>query len=329
MLALQAQDDGPARWSVGQRVGGLAEPDVGSAIENREIVRTHVLRPTWHFVAARDLRWLLALTGPRVQLANAGRCRELGLDAATLDRSAELVAAALSERTGWTRSELGEVLRANGVDPSGQRLAYILMHCELEAVICGGGGRGRNHRYVLVDEVAPTEASFFPTEPAVELASRYLAGHGPASLVDLRWWSGLKASTLREAVSALGDSLREADVEDTTFWWIDDGQPEGARGARLLHTYDEYVVGFTGSRFIGDPRREAARAAWRDRRLPGGVLLIDGLIAGHWRRKSTNSAVTVQLTLYDEPDGPARDALAEEVAVLGRFVGKPAAIERL
>lgn len=329
MLALQAQDDGPARWSVGQRGSGLAEPDVESAIENRGIVRTHVLRPTWHFVASRDLRWLLALTGPRVQMANAGRCRELGLDGGTLDRSAEIVAAALRERPGLTRTELGEVLRANGVDPAGQRFPYLLMHCELEAVVCGGGGRGRNHRYVLVDEAAPTATSFFPREPAVELASRYLAGHGPASLVDLRWWSGLKASTLREAVSALGDSVREAKVEDATFWWIDSPQPEKARGARLLHTYDEYVVGFTGSRFVGDPRREAARAAWRDRRLPGGVLLIDGLIAGHWRRKSTGSGVTVQLTLYDELDEPARHALEEEVAALGRFIGKPALLELL
>ena len=329
MLALQAQDDGPARWSVGQRGSGLAESAVDSSVENAEIVRTHVLRPTWHFVAARDLRWLLALTGPRVQRANVGRCTELGLDARTLDRCAGLVAGALTERSGLTRTELGQVLRANGVDPAGQRLPYILMHCELEAVICGGGGRGRDHRYVLVDEAAPRESSFFPDEPAVELASRYLAGHGPASLVDLRWWSGLKASTLREAVSALGDQLGETQVEDTTFWWIDEEQPEEARGARLLHTYDEYVVGFTGSRFVGDPRREEARAAWRDRRLPGGILLIDGLIAGHWRRKSSSSAVTVQLTLYEDLDEPARDALSDEVAALGRFLGKPAKLERL
>src|SRR5437870_2965961 len=65
--AMQAQDYGPAKWSIGQRAAGLVDADLDEALASARIVRTHVLRPTWHFVARDDVRWLLALTGPRVQ----------------------------------------------------------------------------------------------------------------------------------------------------------------------------------------------------------------------------------------------------------------------
>src|SRR5687768_17362075 len=142
-LAMQAQEYGPAKWSIGQRSTGLVDAEVDGAVAAGSIVRTHVLRPTWHFIARDDVRWLLALSGPRVQQGNAGRYRELGLDARARARGERLISSALAGGNGLTRNEIGDVLDAAKFDRSGQRLPYILMHCELEAVICSGGLSGK------------------------------------------------------------------------------------------------------------------------------------------------------------------------------------------
>src|SRR5918995_355608 len=154
-LAMQAQDYGPAKWSIGQRSRGVDDADVDRALTDGTIVRTHVLRPTWHFVASADLRWLLALSGPRVQQGNAGRYRQLGLDARTLARAEKVVASALEGGNRLTRDELAAVFDRGKLDREGQRMPYFLMHCELEALIGSGGRQGKQQPYPPPNERAP------------------------------------------------------------------------------------------------------------------------------------------------------------------------------
>ncbi|HEX2295552.1 MAG TPA: winged helix DNA-binding domain-containing protein [Actinomycetota bacterium] len=327
--AMQAQEHELAKWSIAQRTRALVDADVDEAIAAGAILRTHVLRPTWHFVAAGDARWLLALTGPRVRQTTAARFRELGLDGRTLARSETAAAAALADGNQLTRNELGDALDAAGIDRSGQRFPHILMHLEIEAVVCSGARRGRNHTYALFDDRVPPARARDRDEAIAELTRRYLAGHGPASVQDLRWWSSLKGADVRKGLDLLGDAVVDEAIDGVRLWSLADerDRPRRTSTPHLLHVYDELVVGYTLSRFFGDPRRTAEVAAWRDRSVPGNVLLVDGRVAGRWRRTIDGNGVRLQVWTHDDLGLVERDALRRAAARLGRFLGRPWTLE--
>ena len=329
-LSLQAQDYGPAKWSVGQRGEGLTDADLDQALSEGAIVRTHVLRPTWHFVAGADLRWLQALTAPRVESRNQPRYRELGLDGRTLSRATTRIASALAGGHRLTRRELGRVLEGNRLDASGQRLVYMLMHCELEAVICSGGLRGKQHTYALVEEHLAPGRDLDGGEALAELIGLYLRSHGPATVPDLAWWSSLTASSINEGLETLGSEVIRESHGGLDFWsLVDEPAPPPVRGVHLLQAYDEIVVGYTKSRFFGDPRAEEMAGRRRERNVPTGIVLISGALAGNWRRTTAGSAVAVELDLF-EPAGPRpRAALKAAAADLGRFVDREVRVEGL
>jgi len=322
-LAMQAQDYGPAKWSIGQRSKGLMDADLDEALAAGSIVRTHVLRPTWHFVARDDLRWLLALSGPRVQQGNAGRYRELGLDARTRARAEKVIVSALEGGNRLTRREIAAVLDDSGIDRSGQRMPYFLSHCELEAVIGSGGLAGKQQTYALLDERVPAGGRFDRDDALVELVRRYLTSHGPATVKDMSWWSGLTMADLRRGLELLGEEVRSEEADGMVLWSIasDDSPPSAARGVQLLQTYDELVVGYTESRFMGDSGAEKARAAWSDRTYPSGVLLLNGRIGGHWRRTIERTEVPIEVHLYQKPKLADTKALGAAAARLGRVLG--------
>ncbi len=326
--AIQAQDYGPAKWSVGQRATGLSDDDLDRAMADGSIIRTHVLRSTWHFVARDDIRWLLALTGPRVQQHNAGRYRELGLDNRTLTRCQALIVSALEGSNRLSRDEIACVLDDGGVDRSGQRLPHILMHCELESLICSGGLREKQQTYTLLDKRVPKAHRFHYDDALIELVRRYLRSHGPATVKDLGWWSSLRVAHIRRALDVLGAEMQSETIDGITFWSIASDDTDSGRGSgvHLLQAYDELYVGYTESRYFGDPRAAFARAAWRDRSLPNGVVLLNGGVAGHWRRSLQKDSITIEAFLYDPPKRRTATLLEAAAEKLGRFVGRRVAL---
>jgi len=331
-LAMQAQEYGPAKWSIGQRSTGLVDADLDEAVAAGSIVRTHVLRPTWHFIARDDVRWLLALSGPRVQQGNAGRYRDLGLDEKTRARAEALIVSALEGGNRLMRNEIAAVLEDAGIDREGQRLPYILMHCELEAVICSGGLSGKQQTYALLDERVPKRGRFDRNEALAKLTRRYLTSHGPATVKDMSWWSGLTMADIRKGLEMMGAEVRNEPVDGIVFWSTatEEAPPPPARGAHLLQTYDELVVGFSESRFFRDPRLECASAAWSGASgapVPTGGILLNGRIGGHWRRTIERSRIDVEMHLYEEPKRAAARALEAAADDLGRFFGREVALE--
>jgi hypothetical protein len=329
-LAMQAQDYGPAAWSIGQRSKGLIAADIDDALAAGEIVRTHVLRPTWHFVARDDLRWLLALSGPRVRQGNAGRQRELGLDARTLSRAEKVVASALEGGNRLTRDEIAAVFDRRKLDREGQRMPYLLMHCELVALIGSGGRRGKQQTYALLDERVPAGRSLDRQEALAELTRRYLTSHGPATVKDMSWWSGLTMTDIRTALATIGDEVGSEEIDGLSFWSVSserDRRPPAPRGAHLLQTYDELVVGYTESRFHGESAAELAREAWSGRTFPTGVVLLHGRVGGHWRRTTEPKRIRVEIHVYDDATDADQRALETSVRRLGRFFGFPATVE--
>ena len=328
-LAMQAQDYGPAKWSIGQRSRGLVDEDVDRALAEGSIIRTHVLRPTWHFVARDDARWLLELTGPRVLKLLGPRHRELGLDVRTLSRCERVLGAALEGGNQLTRKEAGDVLARARINIEGQRLPHILSHCELDTVICSGALAGKQHTYALFDERVGKSLSLDRDEARAELVRRYLAAHGPATVTDLRWWSGLTATDIRSGIHALGDGVESATLDGVTLWFREDAsdRSSGGRGAHLLQTYDELVVGYTESRFFGDPQADAARAAWKQRDVPGGTVLVNDRAAGHWKRTLARTGMTVEVMTYEPPSESRLRTIHASARDLGSFLGLPATVE--
>jgi hypothetical protein len=323
-LAMQAQDFGPAKWSVGQRLGGITDTEVERSFSKGSILRTHVLRPTWHFVSRRDLRWLMQLSGPRVQKGLGPRYRRLALDVGTRTRVEKIIASELAGGA-LSRKELNEVLRRSHIDTEGQRLPHLLIHCELESVVCSGPRRNNEHTYALFDERVGTGRLFDRDRAMVELVRRYLTGHGPATIKDIGWWSGMTGSDIKEALRAMDTEVDSAEIGGKKLWSLGDATPGPVISrVHLLQAYDELVVGYSESRYLGDPRAEQARSAFMGRSLPTGVVLLGTRIAGHWRRSIRDKKVEVEVLLYASLRGADKIALQDAVEELGRFLNRPA-----
>ena len=197
--AVQAQQFDEAKWSLAERTHACTDADVEAAFARGEIIRTHVLRPTWHFVERGDVRWLLRLTRPRVHALNRYSYRMFELDASVLTRSHDVLAKTLADGEPRTRRELAERLAAAGIEADGPRLAYIVMHAELEELICSGPRRGKQQTYALLDHRAPpSPLDGLSRERALaELVRRYFRSHGPATIKDFTAWSSLTVADTR------------------------------------------------------------------------------------------------------------------------------------
>lgn len=323
MGALQAQDLGAARWALGARVPGSVDDDVDRAFEARTIVRTWPLRGTLHVMPAARLREVLAVTSPRIHAKDARRRVELGLDAEVAHRARDV---AERELAGGPRSrdELQTAWEAAGIATGGQRGYHLLAWLALDAVICLGPAAGRDQRFVLVDDwLAPAHA---PERDATLswLVTSYVRGHGPATVRDAAWWSGLPLSDVRRAIAATGDTLATFDAERFVAVEAGDGGVEGpgsrAAGRLMLPAFDEYYLGYTDRSVACDPAHAA-------RVVPGGngvfqpVLVDRGRVVGLWRRRDTRRGATVELAGFDGPIDPS--AYARALAAWSRFRGVP------
>ena len=313
--AVQAQELAEAKWSLAERCDGTDDA-VEASCARGEILRTHVLRPTWHFVAREDVRRLLRLTRPRVHALNRFMYGKLGLDADVLARGQAELARALADGEALTRRELAGRLAAAGLPAAGLALGYVLMHAELEEVICSGPRRGRQHTYVLLDDRVPAGGPELPRERALaELAQRYFASHGPATVRDFAGWASLTRADARTGIA--GAALECAEDTGATAWYAArEPLPRRAAPPRafLVPMYDETVVAYRDLKVV--LAREPPRAGLLER-----PIVLDGRTVGSWRRTLTARAATVEATLFGplEPDGEA--ALEAAVARFGRFLG--------
>jgi hypothetical protein len=218
MGAVQAQEYPGAKWALGLRMQGVKDTEIEQAFAEGKILRTHVMRPTWHFVAPADIRWMLELTAPRVHLANAYYYRMLELDDALFSRSKDAIANALRDGQQLTRAELAAVLAEAGIVAEGMRLGYIVHYAELEGIVCSGARRGKQFTYALLDLRAPQAKTLPRDEALAELTKRYFTSHGPAMIQDFVWWSGLTVADAKAGLEMAGSSLVKEVVDGRSYW---------------------------------------------------------------------------------------------------------------
>src|SRR5688500_17522208 len=244
LVAVQAQDYAGAKWALALRMRRATDAAVERAFAAGAILRTHVMRPTWHFVTPADIRWLLALTGPRVQQRMAPYNRHFELDARTFARGLKVFERALRDHQYLTRIELSERLADAGMPMTGQRLAHLTMEAELEGVVCSGPRRGKKFTYALLAERAPDAPRLSRDEALAALTRRFFKSHGPATVRDFVWWSGLTTADARRGLEI--NTARREEIDGRIYWTIGPPPLAATRDHRvhLLPIYDEYIVAY-------------------------------------------------------------------------------------
>ena len=325
--AVQAQEFAEVKWSLAERTENCADTDVEAAFSLGDIVRTHALRPTWHFLAREDARWILRLTRTRVHALNAYWYRRAELDDRVFALSEVVLRRVLGDGEPRTRSELAEALAAGGVEAAGPRLAYVLMHAELDEIICNGPRRGRQHTYALFDDRVPVASVDGRSRDSAlaELVFRYFRSHGPATLRDFTTWSSLPVRESRAAADGMADRI-DSVLDDNGIRWYSaraasvSPSPGRLEGAFLVPMYDETIVAYQDLRVVLAHPVDRADSIER-------AVVIDGRTVGTWKRTITGASVVVECSLFGQLSASERRALQDAVARFGRFLGLPVTLQ--
>ena len=316
--AVQSQDYAGAKWGLALRARGLTERSIDDAFDQGRILRTHMMRPTWHFVSPADIRWIQSLTASRVHAANGSMYRMLELDTKTLARSRRIIERALTRHTEQTRPELQEALCRAGIPCQGHRLAYIVMHAELEQLICSGPRRGKQFTYALITRRAPRAPQLTRDEALRELTERYFASHGPATIRDYSWWSGLTMREAREGVESARPLLTSEKLLERTYWFTSPASSRPARPpvAYLLPNYDECLIAYKDRGSVV----ERSSGTHLNESFANHVLLGDR-VGGSWRRVE-GPTPTIELHVHRRLSRTESRALSAAVRAYSAFADR-------
>jgi len=329
LLGVQAENPGQAAWAVAARTQRRDPSDLATLLNEGAVLRTHVLRPTWHFVCADDIAWLVGLTGPRVQSVTGQQLRVgHGLDNAAIDRAMSVIVEAIAERGELTRPKLGEELISRGVSgrvlcAGGQFLMLLLAHAELAGLVCSGRLVDGEHTYALLADRAQSARRLDRDEALGELALRYASGHGPATERDLAYWASLTLGDARRGLGMAQNRLERFHHDGRTYWHAPGERPPPNAAAlqprgHLLQILDESYRGYQHSRWVLD----AAGIVPRSREAAVGMALVDGQIVGMARRTISSERVRFEVQPYRPLRAAEIGALKDAGRRYGQFLGR-------
>jgi hypothetical protein len=317
--AVQAQDFPAAKWAIGLRIKNGSEAEIEEAFNQGKILRTHVMRPTWHFVLPENIRWMLELTAPRVKKILASYDRRLEISEKLISQCKKIFTKALQAGKYLTRSELSDELAKNKITARTQRLAHILAYAELDAVLCSGPRRGKKFTYALLEERAANARQLDRDQALATLAEKYFASHGPAQVKDFSWWSGLSMKDSSEAIVMMKSKLIQETVNGKTYlmtYNIPSLKPVNTN-AFLLSIYDEYVIAYRD-------RSDLSKVGDFEKLLRMGnaltaVIVINGEIAGTWKRKINKGKAEVSTNLFRKLNKAEQNALQKAETSYQKF----------
>jgi hypothetical protein len=336
--AVQSQDYIGAKWGVGLRMHGAGATDaaIDRAFDEGRILRTHVMRPTWHFVVPEDIRWMLALTAPRVHQFSAYQYRVTGMTPKMFARCHAILEKTLEGGKHLTRKELQTALKQGGVDADTLRLGTIMLQAELCAVICSGAMREKQQTYALLEERVSRAPVMSREESLAMLTKRYFTSHGPATVRDYAWWSGLSMRDAKAGVDMIaGDAgsetkLERREIDECTYWFYPSrGGRTGAAAeskAWLLPNYDEYFIAYKDRRTVlhGGPTPIPSRTEARPEFAH--LVTIDGWLTGSWKRTTNGRTADVDLRAFRPLKKADRRAIDAAMERYRAFMGRPATL---
>ncbi|HSW87706.1 MAG TPA: winged helix DNA-binding domain-containing protein, partial [Candidatus Saccharimonadales bacterium] len=311
-----------AKWAVGLRCKNLTDADVEKAVNDGKILRTHVMRPTWHFILPEDIRWMLELTAPRIHALSAYYYRKLGLNEEIFKKSNKTIVKAVIGGKQLTRSELVAVLREAKLPTEGLRHLFLIGYAELEGIICNGPRKGKQFTYMLLDERVPQTKAFTRNEALAELAKRYFISHGPATLKDYVWWSGLSMTDAKTGFEAVKKHFVHEIINDKTYWFSPSTGITKEKEAYVLPNYDEYIVGYTDRSAIFDTSHISKLDA-RANPLFQNTIVINGQITGTWKRDIKKNRIQMSTKLFRTMTGEEHHAIDLAIKKFEQFLGIP------
>jgi DNA glycosylase AlkZ-like len=304
MGAMQAQDYPMAKWAVGVRLPGSTDQALEAAVSKADILRTHLLRPTWHFVAAEDIYWLLDLTAAQVKIAQSSRDRVLELTEQVYTKSNTIIEKALSNGNQLTRQELIARLNEAGIATQQNRASHLFARAELEKIICNGATRNGKITYALLSERVHKVRRLSREEALTELARRYFTSRCPASLQDFIWWSGLPAKVARYALEQVKSVFSPETIDGSTYWFPADFIFPSLfpTSVFLLPTYDEFILSYTDRRASIPPGLNQYMKVISDRGVFRPLFLVNGQVAGIWKRTIEKDSILVEIQPFSPLD---------------------------
>lgn len=320
MGAMQAQDYFMAKRAIGLRIKNATDKSVEIAFSRGEFLRTHLLRPTWHFVAPEDIRWMIRLSAPQIKIQMRARDRQLELTEAVFTKSNLILGKFLSEKGNATRDEISEELNKSGIKTDDSRLSHLMIHAELDAIICSGPLKGRKQTYALLEERVSRHKDLNHEESLAELALRYFTSHGPATVIDFYWWSGLSLTKARQALEMVKQMLLHENSGSETYWFkdslINDVLIENS--VHLLPAFDEYLISYRNRSVSIDS--DNTRKAISSNGIFRPLIVINGRVEGIWKRTIQKDIVFIEMTLFRSPEKTALKAIESAVLKYGDFL---------
>lgn len=321
MGAMQAQDLNMAKWAIGIRMKNGREETINTAINDGKIFRIHALRPTWHFVDAKDLDWITDLSAPQIKAKSKGRQKELEITPALLKKSYKLLQKILEDNNHLTRKELMILFDRAKINTKDNRGSHILIHAELDKIICNGTMKGKDITYALWDERVSVKSDLKKEECLKLLAERYFQSHGPATIEDFCWWSGLTVTDVRKGMSSLSKnfiSQKEGDIE----YWFSHKLPhniELKNDFHLLPAFDEMLIAYRNRSASIKEHHEAK--AFSSNGIFWPVILKNGKAIGTWKKIPKKGTLEIEGDIF-EPGNMKMQLLNKCTKKLGNFYGK-------
>lgn len=327
MCAMQAQEYNQAKWAIGVRLPHLSETQIESAFNNGELIRTHLMRPTWHFVSADDIYWMLELTAPQIKSVTKSRNKDLGLTDEVFSASWKVLEKLLSGNMALTRDEISNHLNQSGITTEGQRLPHILMEAEILSLICSGPVINKKQTYMLLEERVPKKYLIPKEEALALLARKYFSSRGPATLADFVWWSGLRISDARKALKIIQTMLLSVEVDHETYWFTEPTTNESllSDSVYLLPAFDEYLISYKdrSAAITIDHHKKAVS----NNGIFRPIIVVNGQISGLWKRTKKKDSVVIELDHFRPHSKNEEKLIGNATETFGQFSGMKAELK--
>lgn len=324
MGAMQAQDYPMAKWGIGVRLPGSTDKDVENAISTAQIIRTHLLRPTWHFVTPEDIYWMIDLCKAQLKTSQSSRDRQLELTETIYTKSNAIIEKALSNGKQLLREELIALLNQAGIATDENRAAHLFARAEIEKIMCSGATRNGKTTYALLAERVPKARQLTRDEALAELARRYFTSRYPASLQDFTWWSGLPARDAKHALESIRSAFTTEIMNQRTYWLASNFNlpRENHPSAYLLPTYDEFIISYNDREASITTDLTQYLKKISDRGVFRPIIVLEGQVAGIWKRTIQKDTIQIEIQPFKPLKQSMKNLLVNSAEQYGYFCGK-------
>jgi len=321
MGAMQAQDFNMVKWGIGVRLPQSTDKTIEEAINNGEIIRTHVLRPTWHLVTSDDIHDMLGLTAPRLLSSSKHRLKAIELPEDMLPKVRKIIIKALECGNYLTRENLAEVLTKNGIPSNTHRVGQIMYQLELECLICNGPIQQKKQTYALLEERVPKTKAFDKTEALKMIAEKYFSSHNPATIDDFAWWSGLSLTEARLATEMIKDNFAPTKIGSQTYWIANNSEsalPIEDNSAHLLPAFDEFIISYKNRMEVLPDLSNHIKV------IPSygtfrPTIMKNGKVIGLWKKVTKKNKPTIETVFFKRTNKAMVNLVQAEVNKLELF----------